>query len=265
MQNYSAYAYVACPYSSLDPATMEARYQAALRFVCLYTQRGHTVYSPIVHNHHVALAYEQAAPEGNHRDWAFWEKHDLALLSHASELLVLQLPGWDKSVGVKAEVDHAIANGIPVEYVPWLLGRTDMVEKSAQYDTANCAQFDLPKPAQKEHSALVGRLVKDGYEILATLTANAVDLWHGATGVCTEAGELLDAVKKHVIYNKHLDYDNVVEELGDIEFYLEQIRQNLGIDRDETLRANLRKLNTRYPTGSYSNKAAISRADKDGE
>lgn len=37
-----------------------------------------------------------------------------------------------------------------------------------------------------------------------------------ATGVSGEAGELLDAVKKSVVYKKPLDRENVVEELGDL-------------------------------------------------
>jgi hypothetical protein len=56
---------------------------------------------------------------------------------------------------------------------------------------------------------------------------------------------------------------NVVEELGDLEFYLEGVRQQLQISRDETLRANINKLNIRYRSGSYSNQHAQERTDKD--
>ena len=48
-------------------------------------------------------------------------------------------------------------------------------------------------------------------------------------GVSGEAGELLDAVKKAVIYRKPLDLENVIEELGDLEFYMEGLRQGLEI------------------------------------
>jgi NTP pyrophosphatase (non-canonical NTP hydrolase) len=81
-------------------------------------------------------------------------------------------------------------------------------------------------------------------------------------GVSGESGELLDAIKKAVIYNKPLDIENVIEELGDIEFYLEGLRQGLGIDRGETLDANVKKLSVRYEAGSYSDTAAQTRADK---
>lgn len=113
-----------------------------------------------------------------------------------------------------------------------------------------------------EHQAMVATLAKDGEKILKSLTPKKCDAWHHATGVCTEAGELLDAVKKYVIYNKAIDRDNVIEELGDIEFYLTGIRQNLGITRVETLAANMAKLAKRYPNFQYTDMRAHERADK---
>lgn len=113
-----------------------------------------------------------------------------------------------------------------------------------------------------EHQSMVATLSKDGEEILKSLTPKKCDAWHHATGVCTEAGELLDAIKKYVIYNRAIDRDNVVEELGDIEFYLTGIRQNLGITRVETLAANMAKLAKRYPNFQYTDTRAQKRADK---
>lgn len=115
----------------------------------------------------------------------------------------------------------------------------------------------------QKHSDMVGILVKKGGDILTELTPEKCNLWHMATGVAGEAGELLDAVKKHVAYNKLLDIKNVIEELGDLEFYMEGLRQQLGINREDTLLNNYYKLMTkRYPNG-YSNEAAIARADKE--
>lgn len=85
---------------------------------------------------------------------------------------------------------------------------------------------------------------------------------HAAVGVSGEAGELLDAVKKTWAYGKPLDRDNVIEELGDLEFYMEALRQALGITRDETLIQNQKKLGVRYASGVYSDQHAIERKDK---
>ena len=85
---------------------------------------------------------------------------------------------------------------------------------------------------------------------------------HMAVGIAGEAGELLDAVKKAAIYRKPIDRANVVEELGDLEFYMEGLRQLVGVTREEVLRVNTAKLGKRYSAGTYSNTAAIAREDK---
>lgn len=113
-----------------------------------------------------------------------------------------------------------------------------------------------------QHPELVRSLVKPGAEIISKLTPESVNTWHHVTGICGEAGELLDAIKKYVIYNKPLDRANVVEELGDLEFYMEGLRQGLGITREETIEQNILKLSTRYAGLKYTDAAAQARADK---
>lgn len=114
---------------------------------------------------------------------------------------------------------------------------------------------------ERQHSDMVLDLSKPGTAIIETMTPVTADMLHMAVGVAGEAGELLDAVKKHVIYNKTLDRANVIEELGDLEFYMEGLRQTVGVSREETLQANIAKLAVRY-AGGYSDKAAQERADK---
>lgn len=114
---------------------------------------------------------------------------------------------------------------------------------------------------EHEHEKLVEELAKNPQDILLAISATQMDLVHGAMGVCGEAGELLDAIKKFAVYQKPLDIENVVEELGDIEFYLAMIRRTLSIHRESTLKANIFKLRKRYPAG-YTDQAAQDRADK---
>lgn len=114
----------------------------------------------------------------------------------------------------------------------------------------------------EDHQEMVRLLMKQGSEVRRELSNCDADLWHAATGVSTEAGELLDAIKKKVIYRKELDRQNIIEELGDLEFYLEAVRKNLDITREETLKANMVKLADRYKKYRYSDQAAIDRADK---
>jgi NTP pyrophosphatase (non-canonical NTP hydrolase) len=112
------------------------------------------------------------------------------------------------------------------------------------------------------HTELVRTLAKSGDDILSEITAGDVYLLHMAVGVSGESGELLDAIKKAVFYRKTLDITNVIEELGDIEFYLEGVRQGLNLSRETILKANVEKLSARYKGLNYSNEAAINRADK---
>lgn len=112
------------------------------------------------------------------------------------------------------------------------------------------------------HPELVSALTKDGEIIRQEMTATGAHSLHMAVGISGEAGELLDAIKKHVIYNKPLDVENVIEELGDLEFYMEGLRQVLNLDREDILRANIGKLSVRYAGLTYSDSSAQARADK---
>ncbi len=64
------------------------------------------------------------------------------------------------------------------------------------------------------------------------------------------------------MYRKELDMENVIEELGDLEFFMEGIRQELGITREQCLEHNIKKLSVRYENFVYSNESAHLRLDK---
>lgn len=130
---------------------------------------------------------------------------------------------------------------------------------------AEAALTPATKGERMTHEELVEKLAKPGEYIADELEPWEAHFWHMATGVCTEAGELLDAAKKVVIYRKPIDRANVVEELGDIEFYLEGVRQGLNISRKECLDHNIEKLRKRYHGGKFNEAHAQERADKHGE
>lgn len=117
-----------------------------------------------------------------------------------------------------------------------------------------------------QHSAVVFKLAKPGKQVLAGMTPNDAHLMHMILGITGEVGELVDAIKKSIIYGKDMDRENIIEEFGDLEFYLEGLRQGLGIKRSTTLEQNIHKLSTgpkaRYKNG-YSDQAAQARSDKE--
>tara|TARA_R110000824_G_scaffold265911_1_gene454844 strand:- start:420 stop:809 length:390 start_codon:yes stop_codon:yes gene_type:complete len=121
--------------------------------------------------------------------------------------------------------------------------------------------YNIMNKLEQDYVNMVQRLSKDGGEIVESLSPEGAHLWHMASALCGEAGELFDAIKKHVIYEKDLDMMNVIEELGDLEFYMEGLRSSLQITRGEILARNLLKLDRRYGP-QFSNAAAQERADK---
>ena len=73
-----------------------------------------------------------------------------------------------------------------------------------------------------------------------------IRLMHGAIGLTTEAGEFIDALKKHVFYGKELDRVNLKEEMGDMFWYLAIIADELDVDFSEIMNTNIKKLKARY-------------------
>lgn len=84
------------------------------------------------------------------------------------------------------------------------------------------------------HPVMVKALAKPGETIAKELTAVTADLWHAATGVAGETSEILEAAAA-VSKDSPLDRENMIEELGDMEFYIEQARQNIGLSRADTM------------------------------
>ena len=85
---------------------------------------------------------------------------------------------------------------------------------------------------------------------------------HAAVGIAGEAGEILDALKKAWVYGKPLDTENILEEAGDILFYLQAMLTECGFSIPDAMAHNIDKLKKRYPEG-WSPTAAIARADKE--
>ena len=83
-------------------------------------------------------------------------------------------------------------------------------------------------------------------------------LINGVMGLCGEAGEAIDIVKKHLHQGHELDREALKKELGDIAWYLAETAWALEIPLEEILTENLAKLKARYPEG-FSEKASINR------
>jgi len=85
-----------------------------------------------------------------------------------------------------------------------------------------------------------------------------IRLLHAAIGLCTETGEFQDALKKAIFYGKTLDRTNLVEELGDIMWYVAIATDELGVTLEEVMDKNAEKLAARYKDG-FTEKQALER------
>ncbi len=115
---------------------------------------------------------------------------------------------------------------------------------------------------KEPYSLFVENLCKPGFQILVDMKATDAHLVHMAMGVAGEAGELLDAIKKSAIYRKPYDRENILEECGDLLFYIQGVLNYYCVPMEEVIELNRSKLQKRYSEGKYTNAQANNRADK---
>lgn len=107
--------YLASPYSHNDPDIRQQRYEKVLQITAkMILKWGLIVYSPIVHNHHVALLHEN---RNEHVAFEFWEKFDTKMISRCDELWVYTIEGWNTSIGVNKEMKIAESLSIQVKFI----------------------------------------------------------------------------------------------------------------------------------------------------
>jgi len=85
--------------------------------------------------------------------------------------------------------------------------------------------------------------------------ANIERLTTAGVGLAAESGEFLEIVKKMVFQGKPWTDDNrehLVIELGDVMWYVAQACMALDISFDDVIRGNIKKLEKRYPGGSFT-------------
>lgn len=93
-----------------------------------------------------------------------------------------------------------------------------------------------------EYQQLAGRTLGN-YDTLQAMITN------GVFGLCGESGEVADLVKKWAFQGHALDRDRMVEELGDVLWYIALLATALYEPLEGIMQANIDKLKKRYPDG----------------
>lgn len=102
------------------------------------------------------------------------------------------------------------------------------------------------------------------YQTLAQRTSGTLTsmdrVLNGVMGLNGEAGECIDHVKKAMFQGHAMSADKLVDELGDVLWYIAQTATGLGIDMQEIAEHNIAKLRARYPKG-FDSERSINREE----
>ena len=98
------------------------------------------------------------------------------------------------------------------------------------------------------------------YQKLAMTTLNPAlskrdVLLNSVMGLCGEAGEVIDHVKKWHAQGHELDREMMKKELGDVCWYIAECATALDLTLEEIMEGNIRKLKKRYPDGFETEKS----------
>ncbi len=91
------------------------------------------------------------------------------------------------------------------------------------------------------------------YQKLAMRTASSLAnkdlILNGVLGLNGESGEVADHLKKSLFQGHEFDKDKLINELGDVCWYVAILAQGLNVDLETVMQTNINKLKKRYPNG----------------
>lgn len=94
--------FLACPYSHADENVVDQRFIACNRVAAEIVEAGHAVFSQVTMSHPINQALTKTSKADIGKMWA---PVDALFLDMMDELIILDLEGWDKSAGIKREIE----------------------------------------------------------------------------------------------------------------------------------------------------------------
>lgn len=215
--------YLACPYRHEDPLIQKKRCAAASFVAKELLSKGQKVFSPLTHNDLFARLHPEISSE-------MWMQFDLKILGFCNKLLVLKLPGWEMSKGVKREIVFAKENNITIE--------------------------EMSPPTEKQIATMINPdLTFLLSKMNAIYDARDWDQFHSpknwAIDLASEVGEILDHFKWITEEeSRNLPPEilsKVGEEIGDALRSLISLAAKLGVDPVHAAEVKLPILERKYP------------------
>jgi NTP pyrophosphatase (non-canonical NTP hydrolase) len=129
------------------------------------------------------------------------------------------------------------------------------------------SSVSIPRVLEK----LLGLKTGDGDAVLGLMSMvnngvidkSMIRLLNGVMGMCGEAGEVDELIKKHVYQGHSLDKQHVAKELGDVAWYLAVAADAIGYDLESIFEMNIEKLKNRYPGDGFDSEHSKHRKDGD--
>ena len=134
----------------------------------------------------------------------------------------------------------------------------------------------MSKPFLDQYLAFVDAVTSDPYKNKEAFLARINELYDqgcnvsrlhtAADGLVAEAGEFMEVVKKITFQGKPYNEDNIFHmkrELGDVMWYFANACMALGMNPYDVIEENIRKLEARYPGGSFEITRSEVRAEGD--
>jgi len=121
-----------------------------------------------------------------------------------------------------------------------------MIDYEKYKEFVNAVTSKESKDSYDFGARVVDLIEKDNFPVERLLTASV--------GMCAEAGEFTEIIKKIIFQGKPVNEDNLFHlkrELGDIMWYVMQACMGLDISLDEIVQMNIDKLKARYPGGEF--------------
>jgi nucleoside 2-deoxyribosyltransferase len=103
--------YLACPYTDPDHMVRLERFNFATQAAASLIAKGHIVFSPITMTHPIDVVM---AGDQNTLGSDFWVQFDQAFMERCDEFVLLAIDGWQKSGGVRREIEYFTAARKPL-------------------------------------------------------------------------------------------------------------------------------------------------------
>jgi len=125
---------------------------------------------------------------------------------------------------------------------------------------------EFVRDVTSDNSNKLEALILQMRELDGELGVNIALLLTAGVGLASETGEFNEIIKKMLFQGKPLTEENrfhMMRELGDIMWYWTNACRALGYDPNEVITENVRKLEARYPGGTFD--AHYSENRKEGD